>query len=354
MRHPPRRRARALLCAAASLVLAACGNEPTPARPVDTTATVDTVPPLSRLAFGSCSDEDQPQPLWDDVLAASPDLWVWLGDNIYGDTPDTAVLRAKYRRQDADTGYAALKAVLPIVGTWDDHDYGRNNGGKEFTAKAGSQHVTLDFLGEPAGSPRRARAGIYESYTYGPRGRRVKLILLDTRYHRDALPTYGQTSSGDVLGEEQWAWLERELTTGDAQVHLIASSIQVVPTQHRFEKWANFPQARDRLLELVATTRAPGVVFLSGDRHFAEISRLDDPRVGYPLYEITSSGMTHAWEQASEANRHRLGSLLREINFGTVSFDWSRTRVIVTAQVRDAANAVRLEQRFAAGQPPAP
>jgi alkaline phosphatase D len=338
-----------LSLASTLLALAACEHPaPTPIPP-PLAATANAEAPVSRIAFGSCSRETLPQPLWRQVAAARPDVWVWLGDNVYGDTDDMREMRAKYDRQKRHPDYLALRAAARVVGTWDDHDYGLNDGGKEFSARAASQQALLDFLDEPADSPRRRRAGVYESYTYGPAGRQVKVILLDTRYHRDA-PGPG----GDILGEEQWAWLERELRGSRAQVHLIGSGIQVVAEDHRFEKWANFPAARERLFRLVGETRAPGVVFLSGDRHIAEISRVSGTAAGYPLYDVTSSGLTHTWrERWEEVNRHRVGENLMALNYGLMHVDWDAGAL--RFEVRDTANAVRLAQTIplAELQPPA-
>ena len=77
-------------------------------------------------------------------------------------------------------------------------------------------------------------------------------------------------------------------------MRLLASGIQVLPTQHCYEKWANFPLQRERLLDLIRDSGANGVVLVSGDRHLAEISRLPAQRVGYPVYEITTSGLNSA------------------------------------------------------------
>jgi alkaline phosphatase D len=288
------------------------------------------------IAFGSCNREDRPQPLWSVIARHKPDVFVWLGDDIYGDTDDMTVMRAKYEKQLANPLYRAFRGEVPIIGTWDDHDYGLNDGGREFGARAPSQQAHLDFLGEPAHSPRRQQEGLYASYVYGAPGRQVKVILLDTRYHRDPIG-----SNGTVLGERQWTWLEKELRESKAQVHLIGSSIQVIAEQHRFEKWANFPSERKRLLDVIAAARAPGVIFLSGDRHIAELSVLRSTQVGYPVHDVTSSGLTHTSSPRKEANRHRVGRPVFDLNYGLVVVDWAAQRVRL--QVLDA-RGVRIER----------
>ncbi len=314
-------------------------------------AALDTTQTLTTIAFGSCNRQDEPQPLWDDILAQRPDLWIWLGDNIYGDTDDMKKMRSMYEKQLAQPDYQQLRASVPVVGTWDDHDYGVNDGGKEFAPKAASRDLLLEFLAVPKNRPVWDREGAYQAYTLGPAGQRVKVLLLDTRYFRDALLAsadedrrYGPNEAGDLLGEAQWRWLEAELSNSDAQVHIIGSSIQVLAEDHGFEKWANFPQSRQRLFDLIADTQAPGVVLLSGDRHIGEISRYDAPGVAYPLYDLTSSGLTHVYEEADEPNRHRVSDLIKVLNFGLITIDWSSTPVQLTFQIRGEEGKVLAEE----------
>lgn len=288
--------------------------------------------PITRVAFGSCNRHDLPQPLWGPILAWKPQIWIWLGDNIYGDTTDMELLAAKWRAQKEQADYARLRAGARVLGTWDDHDYGVNDGGRDFAAREASQARFLDFLDEPADSPRRRQAGVYAAESFGPPGRRLVVILLDVRFHRDAPGT-----DGTILGEEQWAWLERTLAASDAQVHLIASGTQILPAEHRFEKWADYPRDRARLLELLRRCRTPGVALLSGDRHIGEISRLREP--GLDVVEITSSGLTHFYRNfRGEPNRLRVGGPLAALHYGTVEIDWAAGALV--AALRDADGKV--------------
>lgn len=307
-------------------------------------APVDTEQILTTVAFGSCNRQDEPQPMWEPILANDPDLWIWLGDNIYGDTDDMQAMKVMYAEQKANPKYKKFFQMVPVIGTWDDHDYGINDGGKDFTAKAESRDLMLDFLDVPRDRAIRQREGAYDAYTFGPAGKRVKVLLLDTRYFRDNLEEstqegkrYQANPEGDILGNAQWEWLEEELQNSTAQVNIIASSIQVIPEQHGFEKWANFPASRERLLQLVANSEAEGVVFLSGDRHMGEISRLNIAGVPYPVYDITSSGLTHSYEEADEENRYREGEIVSQKNFGIIRIDWSEP-IEVYYSIRGATN----------------
>ena len=116
-------------------------------------------PVVTTIAFGSCSDQRRPQPLWDDIVAQKPDVWIWLGDNIYGDSEDVAVLKAKYDQQRSNPIYQQLRQSASIVGVWDDHDYGVNDGGKEYPRRKESQQLMLNFLDVPSNSPLRRQEG---------------------------------------------------------------------------------------------------------------------------------------------------------------------------------------------------
>lgn len=332
-----------------TVLLSACGSSADEYREnlmSEKAAPVDTEQTLTTIAFGSCNRQDEPQPMWKPILSNEPDLWIWLGDNIYGDTDDMQAMKVMYAEQKANPGYEDFFQKVPVIGTWDDHDYGINDGGKEFPAKAESRDLMLDFLDVPAEREIRQREGAYDAYTFGPEGRQVKVMLLDTRYFRDDLQAseregvrYDPNPEGDILGEAQWNWLEKELRDSEAQINIIASSIQVIPEQHGFEKWANFPNSRERLLQLVADSGAKGVVFLSGDRHMGEISRLNIAGVPYPVYDITSSGLTHSYEEAEEPNRHREGEIVSQKNFGIIRINWAEP-VQVSYSIRGATNQV--------------
>ncbi len=278
-------------------------------------------PNVLKIAFGSCSDEKKAQPLWKDIVAESPDLWIWLGDNIYGDTEDMDIMRSKYNTQKSNPGYKALMATCPIIGTWDDHDYGVNDGGKEFTAKAESQQAFLDFLDYDSNDPVRSSSGVYDTYILHHAFANVKVILLDCRYFRDSyekdnkwpIPNYG----GTILGDTQWEWLEAELAKKEADVTIIASGIQVIPSEHRFEKWANFPNEKHRLFDTVIASGNKNCFFISGDRHIGEISK--EMHENYPFYDITSSSLTHGWKiRREEPNARRIGDIVYDINYGVI------------------------------------
>lgn len=321
---------------------------------------------LSRIAFGCCADESKPQPVWEHVLARKNDLFIFTGDNIYGDSRDMSVLAAKYAKLAAIPGFAKLRGTTPAVAVWDDHDYGENDAGGEYPQKDASRRLFLDFWGEPANSPRRDRNGVYASYVFGPPGERVQVILPDLRYNRTALiplelngEPYDAWSkkrvaaglelpgpyvrnpdpAATMLGERQWAWLERQLEV-PAEVRLFASSLQVLADFTGWEAWANFARDRDRLFDMIRRTRANGILFLSGDIHYAELSRyaLNLP---YPMWDLTSSGLTEEW-RVPTPNANRASEVIADANFGHVDIDWKGPATTLAFGITDHRGAARL------------
>ncbi|KAL6634682.1 hypothetical protein ACP70R_027353 [Stipagrostis hirtigluma subsp. patula] len=358
---------------------------------------------VSRIAFGSCANQSAPQPIWDAVLGFDPQVFVWLGDNVYGDNkrpfrvfgrertvgpwknvprfyPSTKEeLRRRYELAKAQPGYARLRERSQVIGTWDDHDYGLNDAGKEFEGKVFTQRLLLDFLDETEDSSRvsgsarilytircliilivyrRKQAGVYTSYMFGPEGKRVKVILMDTRYHRDPL-----LSDGTILGDPQWQWLERQLHGPQSEITIIGSSIQVVSNLSAttgplfyVESWSRFPRERERLFRLIDSSKRPGVLFISGDVHFGEIARFDCG-AQYPLYDITSSGLTQSVENSVPAVFRPLMRLLAFLtpttmrvlspycwyksctcgqpNFGAIEIDWNAVPPRIKLELRD-------------------
>jgi alkaline phosphatase D len=236
--------------------------------------------------------------------------------------------------------FAAFRKQVPVMlSTWDDHDYGKNDGGKEFVMKKESQQAFLDFFEFAQNDPIREQEGIYHSRIFKDEGRQVQIIMLDTRYHRDELlknPNGRPNNKGpylpitdksaSILGHKQWQWLASELEK-KADVRLIVSSIQIVAYEHSWEGWGIFPHERDKMYQLISDKKANGVVFLSGDRHLMEISKVEGQlghRVPYPIWDFTSSDIGRDFSEVNEVNAFRQGAVVRDTNFGEVIIKWSK------------------------------
>ncbi|MCA0246548.1 MAG: alkaline phosphatase family protein [Proteobacteria bacterium] len=310
-------------------------------------------PPLSRIAFGSCANQNMGQPIWDAVLSYRPDLFIFCGDNVYGDfnSADAANLKRAYEEAGKVPGYSRLRDTVSHLAVWDDHDYGLNDGGAEFAHKAVSKELFLDFWNAPATDIRRKRDGIYDSRIIGPPGMRVQVILLDVRWFRSPLKATDQRGAPGkerylpdpdpaktMLGPVQWAWLAEELQK-PAELRLIVSSTQVLAEGHGWERWGNMPLEKQKLIDTIRASSAKGVVLLSGDRHIGALYR-ETPAALYPLYEVTSSGLNMVYWAAKEAGPNRLGALYAAANFGVVDIDWWE-RKLVLALRDDGGNARR-------------
>lgn len=312
---------------------------------------LDLAQPLRQVAFGSCLDQDKPQPVWDAITRYDPQLMLMLGDNVYANAATVDALHDAYAQLAASPGFSRLREVTPVMAVWDDHDYGRNDSGAEHALKKESQRIFLDFFSTPADSPRRAHEGIYDAAIVGPVGQRVQIILLDTRYFRTQLYPIGPSRYRDLddpdatmLGEAQWAWLRRQLSE-PAEVRLLVSSVQVVANDHPYERWGVMPLQRERLFALIGDVGAAGVIVLSGDRHRGELSRLEGSAAGYPLYDLTSSSLNRP-APADEANALRVGALVTTANYGTIDIVWEG-QAHLDLQLHDPDGTVVLTQTIA-------
>jgi len=312
------------------IILAACIPKEQPSADVDKTS----IGLNQRLAedddviitFGSCNKQDSEQILWDDIIQESSDMWIWLGDNIYGDSEDPAVLLEKYELQLQNQEYQTLLRSTPIVGTWDDHDYGKNNAGKELASKQVSRDLLFQFLDVAKTNPAWRREGAYIDHNLEKNGIKIKVVLLDSRYFRDAVPANHNSSKrsegADILGEAQWAWLDSILSLNAADVHLIANGIQFIAEEHKYEKWSNFPMARKRLFDMLREKNVNRPILMSGDRHLSELSALQLEGIKLPLYDITSSGLTHHYRNfTGEKNQHRIGKVVASKSYGVLVFN---------------------------------
>jgi alkaline phosphatase D len=319
---------------------------------------------ITKIAFGSCANQNRPCPIWEVIADYKPQVTVLLGDNVYADSiggrsePATPERIAEaYRALLSVPGFARLKESTQLMATWDDHDYGDNDVGREWIHKDASALRLHDFLGTPTDSPRRLQKGVYHAQVFGPPGRRVQVILLDTRYFRSSLPQAAEPLPGwrsrpyvkqsgpeaEMLGAEQWSWLEEQLRV-PAELRILGSSIQVLSDEHPFEMWGNFPDERQRLFDLIRACEASGVVILSGDRHLGEIS-YDMEAVGYPLFDVTASGLNqgHQGWRSPEPNSKRYAAMPFGNHFGTIEIDWKEPSPIVLLQLRKEDGQVSVE-----------
>lgn len=309
---------RYILTIILSLVIIGCHSKPTE----NQTLTV---------AFASCNNQNLDSlQIWQPVLASHPDYFIWTGDIIYPNRETPEGLKEGYGIQKSNNLYQDLTSTSQILGIFDDHDYAMNDGGVHNPYREDAKQLLFEFLDEPTESARSTREGIYDSYTMADG--LVKTILLDTRWFRsDLKPSdepgmrYQPSDEGTMLGSQQWEWLASELSDTKSQIVILVSSIQFLNDFHAFEKWGNFPHERQRLIDMLTNTNKQ-IIVLSGDRHFAELSKLNDQ-----ILEVTSSGMTHTYKGVKESNPLRVGPLIDDRNFGILKIDYNQSVAKVTS-----------------------
>jgi len=320
---------------------------PMASKPLDTSAA------LTRIAFGSCLSEEEDQNIWNIIGEENSDLFLFIGDNVYGDSyykdeefkdPTMPKMRRSYAKLAGHQAFTKFRGATPLLTTWDDHDYGANDAGKDYPFKALAKDLYLTAWDVPANDERRQREGVYTSKIIGPAGQRVQIILLDTRSFRTELTKTDEwgaagkerylpssDSSGSMLGAAQWAWLESELQK-PADLRLIATSIQMHADGHGWEAWRTLPHERDKFYNMIKTSGANDVILLSGDRHAGALYKREG------LYELTASSLNlpaSKWraergDTSTEAGPYRIGDMQYEVNYGLIDIDWAGRKAELT------------------------
>lgn len=280
-----------------------------------------------KLGIGSCLDQDYPTPAWASLEKESLNSFFFLGDNIYGDVPSG-------RLENVKLSYEKLNDQMPLwlkntekLVIWDDHDYGLNDAGANYIYKAESQQIYNDAWNIDQNDPRRTREGIYFSELKNIAGKKLLIVGLDTRYFRSNLIKIGnaykphKNTNTTVLGSSQWQWLEQELSR-DHDILILASSIQVLATEHRFEKWSNIPHERDKLLALLNKLTS-NVLIISGDRHRSGFYKQDN------IYEFTSSSLNKGLFPSYETDALLQGKTYTQNNYGVVEFHESSLNLFI-------------------------
>ena len=279
-----------------------------------------------KIALGSCLHQDHPAPIWDTVQNNNIDSFFFLGDNIYGDVPSGLPwkLKRSYDKQKKDLPSWLMSKEIHMI--WDDHDYGKNDGGGSYRFKKYAQDLYIDFWDIADNDPRANREGIYYQKLQNINGLRVLFVGLDTRYFRSNIEekddVYLPNLEPDAtfLGDKQWEWL-KDTVNQEHDLLILASSIQVLATEHRFEKWSNIPKERDKLLTLLETLDSR-VIVISGDRHRAGLYQYNE------ITEITASSLNRP-TYSEETDSLLLGKTYTENNFGLLSIEKDNVEISV-------------------------
>ena len=283
------------------------------------------------IGFGSCLTQEKPMPIFNAIKSENYDLFLMLGDNVYGDTDsnDLIELRDAYEKQREN--FDRLNLNFPFEAIWDDHDYGKNDGGEEYIYKEEAEQIFLDFWNIPQDDIRRNRPGLYFEKTQEIDGISIQMIFLDTRFFRDALlPTDEKGAPGKeryvpqtdtsltMLGEGQWTWLQEQLDK-EVDHKIIVTSIQFLAMGHGWEAWKTLPHERQRLIDLVDQSSSE-VLFISGDRHRGGLYQFST-QSGKVISEMTSSSLNLAFANDEEDGPLRSGPTFVQENYGEILLD---------------------------------
>ena len=286
-----------------------------------------------KIGFGSCLDQNKPMPILNSIVSEKFNLFLMLGDNIYGSSTKGKIKKIEEAYKIQKQNFKKFRFDMNFEAIWDDHDYGLNDGGKEYLLNEKSKELFLEFWDVPLDDPRRSRRGLYHDLTFNSGSKKIQLLFLDTRTFRDKLkPTDSKGAIGreryipnddnslTMLGAEQWEWLTKKLSE-PTDYRIIVSSIQFIALGHGWESWKNLPNERNKLIDLIDNSGIKNTLVLSGDRHRGGIYQLETEKDNI-ITEVTSSSLNSSYSNPEEAGPLRIGRTFVEENYGAIYFNY--------------------------------
>ena len=288
-----------------------------------------TDPPDVNFVIGSCSYVNEPQfdrpgkpygsnfEIFNSINKKSPDFMLWLGDNTYLRESDWNSRTGFIKRYSHTRALSELQPLLASThnyATWDDHDYGPNNSDGSFWLKETASEIFKLFWGNP-NYDITGKGGVTGFFQWSD----LDFFLMDNRYHRTSNNNF--TGDRQILGKDQIDWLINALTFSQATFKFIAIGGQVLSSGAVYENYANYPEERKYLLDKIREAKIEGVIFLDGDRHHTVLSKMQEAKNVYPLYDLTCSSLTAGTNDDDEShNVYSLKETLVSVNnFGVLN-----------------------------------
>lgn len=317
-------------------------------------------PPDFRMLAGSCAyvnDTAFDRPgkpygsgygIFEHMAGQSPDMMLWLGDNVYlreADYDSYWGMAERYRHTRALPELQSLLRGTHHYAIWDDHDYGPDNANQAFPLKQHSLELFRRYWANPAyGLP--DAPGVFTGFSFGD----VDFFLLDDRYYRNA-DNAPQTAAKGMLGAAQLAWLRDGLLRSRAPFKIIANGSQMLNDLAGPEGWNHFRDERSGFLAWLVESSIPGVVFLSGDVHYSALFKMERDK-DYPLYELSCSPLT-AGPRTRDLSADTLlvpGTHVRERNYCQLDFSGPAGARLLTISVIDADGDLQWSREIASSE----
>ena len=304
-----------------------------------------TNPPDVKFIIGSCSYINEPKfdrpgkpygsnfEIFNSINKKKPDFMLWLGDNTYLREPDWNSRTGFIKRYSHTRAFPELQPLLASThhyATWDDHDYGPNNSDGSFWLKETASEIFKLFWGNPNYDV-TGKGGITGFFQWSD----LDFFLLDNRYHRTA--NNNLTGNRQMLGKDQIDWLINALSFSQASFKFVAVGGQVISNGAVYENYATYPDERKYLLDKIREAKIEGVIFLDGDRHHTILSKMQETKNVYPLYDLTCSSLTAGVNNDNEPyNSFKLEETFVNVNnFGMLNVTGPTNDRELTIQIFD-------------------
>jgi len=243
------------------------------------------------LAFGSCARTNSDGAVFDAIRDVDPDLYVIMGDLHYRNIKqnDPSLFAAAYSQVHDSPGQSRLYRGVPIAYTWDDHDFGKNDGHGDWSGKSVTRRAFVEYRANASFGHQNDRGGqgVYTSFRYGP----VEVFLLDTRWFARIEPSPVDPEKPTLLGKLQWRWLLDSLKASSAPFKLIACGMIWDDKQNgESDDWGTYTHERTALFDFLGGARISGVMLIGGDIHCSRLLRYKtEKQVGYPIHQMIVS-----------------------------------------------------------------
>ncbi|MBI3006130.1 MAG: alkaline phosphatase D family protein [Ignavibacteriales bacterium] len=325
-----------------------------------------TDPPEFSVAVASCfyvneTEWDRPgkpygqhHEILSKLVEKSPDIMLWLGDNVYYREVDWHSVEGLRHRYTHTRSFPELQPLLGSVhhyAIWDDHDYGPNDADRSYRLKEEALETFRLFWGNQTYGTRET-PGVFQRFEWAD----VEFFMLDDRYHRS--PNRAPDNEEKTMfGKAQLQWLIDALASSSATFKIIAGGNQMLNPFHYYEAFSDYTHEYRQLIDFIKQQKVRGVLFLSGDRHHTELIKLADTTF-YPLYDFTSSPLTAGLGNPEKEinNPSRVpGTLVSDAqNFGLLRFSGKRTDRKITLESWDYTGKLRWSHDIRASELRAP